>query len=215
MTLATPFDLTGALAATLRFSAKWDIEASYDYTQVLASSDGVNFTALCGNYTSAGVNSQPAGQPVFDGTQNDWVEEAMDLGEFIGEERVWIRFRFASDGSVEEDGFYFDDLSVEVINSTPSSTNELTGIANNLSVYPNPFDQFITARMQLITQVDQLDVQVTNSLGQRVKSTQFNDLSAGAQEMNLPTSGLSAGIYYLEFLVDGQSIGSKRVVKMK
>lgn len=214
MTLAQPVDLSTALSATLRFSAKWNIEANYDYTQVLASSDGTNFTALCGNYTSPGVNFQPNGEPIFEGNQNDWVIEEMDLADFIGQEQVWIRFQFASDGGVEEDGFYFDDLSVEIISAEPSSTNELADIANNLSVYPNPFGQVITARMQLNTPVEQLDVQVINALGQRVTSTSFNNLNAGINEIDLPVAKLSQGIYYVEFTIAGRSLGSRRIVKV-
>ena len=214
MTLSQPIDLSTAAAATLRFSAKWNIEANYDYTQVLASSDGVNFTALCGNYTSPGVNFQPNGEPVFEGSQNDWVIEEMDLTDFIGQPQVWIRFHFASDGGVEDDGFYFDDLSVETINAEPSSTNDLANVVNNLSVFPNPFAQTITARMQLSTSVEQLDVHIINALGQRIKFTSFSNLNPGINELDLPVLNINEGIYYLEFTIEGRLLGSRRIVKV-
>lgn len=214
MTLAEPFDLTDALFATLRFSAKWDIEAQYDYTQVLASSDGINFTPLCGNYTRPGINFQPNGEPIFDGLQTDWIIEQMDLSNFIGQERVWIRYQFASDGGVEEDGFYFDDVSIEIIRAEPSSTDETVLLAGNLSIFPNPFEQLVTVRIQLNHPIGQVDMRIINSLGQRIKILSFEDLSSGINEVSLPTSALKSGIYYVELFAAGRLLGSHRVIKI-
>ena len=52
LTLETPINLTHATQAFLNFWAKWDIEAGWDYAQVLASINGSNaWTPLCGNFT--------------------------------------------------------------------------------------------------------------------------------------------------------------------
>lgn len=102
-----------ALSATLRFFAKWDLEEDWDYTQVAAlGSDGVA-VPLCGLYTETGKNVQPSTQ-VFDGQQLEWVEECMDLSDFIGQ-AVQIQFLLVSDGFQQADGYYFDDVRIEYI----------------------------------------------------------------------------------------------------
>ena len=53
LVLLDPIDLEDALSAELHFSAKWDIEEIIDYAVVEASSDGVNFTTLCGEHANS------------------------------------------------------------------------------------------------------------------------------------------------------------------
>lgn len=110
---ADTIDLSNATIAELKFFARWDIEPDYDYVQInaidLASQSK---TALCGNYTSIGNNFYLApDEPYYDDTQNSWVEETMDLSDFLGKE-ISIEFEFYADNYVEEDGFYFDDFRI-------------------------------------------------------------------------------------------------------
>src|SRR5690606_32067995 len=107
--IASPIDLTDtASKALLRFWAKWDIEEGYDYVQLLASADGSNYTALCGQYTTTGTVYQVDGEPVYDGRQNTWVQEQIDISEYLGG-HLYLRFYFESDQYENGDGFYFDD----------------------------------------------------------------------------------------------------------
>ncbi len=111
--LTTPVLIPGnAQTAQLRFFARWSIEEDFDYVLVTASSPGAGTQALCGRYTKPGSDFQTSGEPVFDGFQDKWVEECMDLADFIGEP-LTLQFFFVSDGFQEFDGFYFDDLRVE------------------------------------------------------------------------------------------------------
>lgn len=59
-----------------------------------------------------GVSVQPSGQPLYHGTQTEWVEETVDLSPFDGEPTVTLRFTLKSDGYVQGDGFYLDNLRV-------------------------------------------------------------------------------------------------------
>lgn len=98
--------------AQLRFWARWSIEQGYDYAQVVAYGNNVS-TPLCGLYTENGVGGfQPAGEPLYSGIQLEWVEEFMDLSPFVGQPLV-LEFILLSDGGVEYDGYYFDDLRIE------------------------------------------------------------------------------------------------------
>jgi len=58
MDLKEVVDLTEATAANISFFARWDVEARYDLVQIMASTDGENYTALCGKYTVVGSEFQ-------------------------------------------------------------------------------------------------------------------------------------------------------------
>jgi len=120
ITLVDELDLTNAISADLSFYARWDIEATWDYVQIEVSTDnGSTWTPQCGNFTGVGGPNQATGEPLYDGTQNTWVQEQISLSDYLGE-NIKLRFQLVTDGAVAEDGFYFDELKVNVIApSTP------------------------------------------------------------------------------------------------
>ena len=112
--LSRIINFSGIFYPFITFDAKWDIEQSYDFVQFQASTDGVNWTPLSGNYTSIGSGSgvQTTGEPMYDGLQEDWINETIDLSFYTNKPQVWFRFTLKSDGAVEEDGFYFDNFYI-------------------------------------------------------------------------------------------------------
>ena len=120
LTLTGTVDLTGAIGAYLEFETQWNIETDYDYGMVqISTNSGTTWIALEGNYTNPGTGSfQPAGQPLYDGAQTTWVHELMDISQYT-EQQVKFRFYFRSDGSVQEDGWYIDDIRVTKFEPVP------------------------------------------------------------------------------------------------
>ena len=112
--LSRIINFSGIFYPFITFDAKWDIEQSYDFVQFQASTDGVNWAPLSGNYTSIGSGSgvQTTGEPIYDGLQEDWINETIDLSFYTNKPQVWFRFTLKSDGAVEEDGFYFDNFYI-------------------------------------------------------------------------------------------------------
>jgi len=115
-TYVPTIDLTNAVAAKLSFWAKWDIEADYDYVQLQVSTDnGATWVGQCGLYTVAGTSAngsvQPNNQPVWEGVQSNWVQEEIQLSDYLGQ-AIKVRFQLKSDGGTRKDGFYFDDFSI-------------------------------------------------------------------------------------------------------
>jgi PKD repeat protein len=109
-------DLTNASSAMVRFYAKWNLEADYDYVQFLVSTDnGTTWIPQCGNYTVSGTNAsgsvQPNNQPVYEGVQSSWVLEEINLSDYLGQV-VKFRFKLGSDGGTVADGYYFDDFEI-------------------------------------------------------------------------------------------------------
>lgn len=115
-TYVPAINLSNAVAAKLTFWAKWDIEADYDFVQLQVSTDnGATWVGQCGLYTVSGTSAngsvQPNNQPVWEGVQSAWVQEEIQLSDYLGQ-IIKIRFQLKSDGGVRKDGFYFDDFSI-------------------------------------------------------------------------------------------------------
>lgn len=190
LTLATPVSLSGALFAQLSFYAKWEIENDFDYVQVLVSPDqGQSWTALCGEHTVAGTFAQQPGEPVYDDVQQSWVKEEMSLNDFLGQD-ILIKFSLISDSFQELDGFYFDDLTVEIIQDNVGIAENKNSTIFISSVLPNP------ASNQAYVGFTNADIGSTffilNSLGQQVWKQKLNE-SFG--KIIIPVNIFSNGIY--------------------
>lgn len=188
MTLSSTIDLENAVFAVMNFWAKWDIEAGYDYVQVLVSGDGGAYQPLTGKYTKVGNNNQAPGQPVYDGIQTTWVKEEINLEPFLGKE-IKIRFRLVSDSYVTGDGFYWDDLEILII-------DDLTGIDDKVSkekmitLVPNPTKDYVKVEINSPLSVAG-KLQIYNSHGQLMHEIPMN-----SDNVQIDISSWSAGIYF-------------------
>jgi hypothetical protein len=189
ITTATNIDLTNAIGANLSFYAKWDIENDYDYVQLQISTDnGNNWVAQCGNYTNLGSNTgtQPQGEPLYDGTQTAWVLEEIDLSDYLGSQ-ILIRFRLNSDNFQTGDGFYFDDLKVQIVSPSQLGINDV--LDDSFSVYPNPIKDQVT----ILSALDSYNIAIYNLQGQLVYE---NNTVSGTK--NIALNQLTSGLYILK-----------------
>jgi hypothetical protein len=46
------------------------------------------------------------------GVRTNWAEQSIDLSPWKNQAQVWIRFRLATDGGTQNDGWYVDDVSI-------------------------------------------------------------------------------------------------------
>jgi hypothetical protein len=210
ITLDTTISLKGASIAFLRFWAKWEIEAGYDYVQLSAKEEGSNtWVSLHGRYSSYGNYYLDSDDPVYDGVQDEWVNEEVSLADFV-DKNMTLRFRFYSDDYVKGDGFYFDDLSVSVISTI---TNINTNQASELFVseaYPNPtFDGF---KIQYnLNNAGQAIFELFNLSGNRIKSIDINNKMG---ILNIDISNLPDGIYYYR-LTNGNKVSeTSKLIKL-
>ncbi len=187
-TLNQSIDLTNATSAGVKFWAKWDIENDYDYTQFQVSIDnGTTWIGQCGLYTNTGTGtSQPAGEPVYDGTQTSWVLEEISLSDYIGE-TIKMRFVFESDGGVRADGFYFDDFEI-MYNLDDSGLDEY--LQNGAQVLPNPANT--VAYISLDKPQNKIQTRIYDLKGSLVAEVNTNELS---NKIVVPTDQLQNGLY--------------------
>jgi hypothetical protein len=120
MTLTNPINISEYTNPKLTFWTKYDIESNWDYGQVeISTNSGSTWIPLSGKYTIFGTGSfQPNGQPLYDGSQLNWVREEINLSGYISNQ-VKLRFKLVSDGAVERDGWYIDDIAIVVYKAVP------------------------------------------------------------------------------------------------
>ncbi len=193
------------IEAKLTFWTHWDIETEYDYAMVELSEDGDIWIPACGLYTKPGTEFQYLNQPVYDGVQTDWVLEEMDLEYYIGKD-LHIRFLMSSDGFIEEDGFYFDDLKVIVRKEVdaPVGTEDL--ISKLISVHPNPASNQVHFEFNQ-TDFNNTNLIIYNSIGQVVI-----EKSIDSKITTLDSSGWEAGVYHYKMIENGIVLGTSRLV---
>ncbi len=101
-----------------------------------------------------------------------------------------------------------DNTTGEVLQSayaayTTSGVNEMDDMARYIAVYPNPANEFAGVEIDLIDRSD-VTLNVVNAMGQTVY-TDASTMDAGTQKVELPTSALSAGLYFVNVNVNGVS----------
>lgn len=199
VTLVQDIDLSGNYsAAVLSFYSRWAIEKGYDYVQVKASTNGNTWVALQGKYNHLGGSNQLLGKPLYDGEQDAWVYEEIDLEQYLGK-KLRLRFTLVADGGVNLDGYYFDDLKVSVFDNT-------TGLAEEneeptIKVMPNPASYNV--KLMLAGYGSQkLHVRLFD-LGGRC----LQELFTSSSLLNLDISNLEKGVYMVK--VESQNFSPK------
>lgn len=157
-TVPQAFDLSKAHKAKILYNARWAIEEDFDYAQIQASTDGINFSPLCGNHTR--INN--INQVVYDGFQTSWIEEEIDLSDFVGNKTVFIRFVLSADDLNDFDGIYIDNFRVRVIEKFTTSSNDLDN--TDIRLYPNPVSEVLQ-----VEGAQDAHFTIFNALGQEVK----------------------------------------------
>lgn len=214
--LNAPLDFSTATQASIQFYAKWDLERSFDYVQLEVSTNGSNWTPMCGQYTKAGAsdgnntysgkngasnNFQPDGSPLYDGdTQDKWVMEdipinAQENAFLLGESTVYLRFHFNSESGNSQDAYYnadfegfsFDDFTCSVIDDSNASLGENQDLS--IVLFPNPADETVTLNFG---DLDVYSLQIINVNGQEMCA-----MNALSESITLATENWATGVYFV------------------
>ncbi len=210
--LNEPIDLQNAAAAILRFQGKWELETNYDYVQLFISTNQTDYTPLCGNFTV----QNGAGEPAYNGIQEDWVLEEIDLTDYVGQQ-VTFRFELRTDEFVTTDGFYFDDFGVDIIANdagTTSIAEPTPFVENTMQVMPNPFSEDFIVTFDLVKKTDNLKLRLLNTLGQEVATQTVGNLGKGQHTINWRGLDLKNGFYFLQLQNGQQQSVSQKVLKL-
>jgi carboxypeptidase T len=222
-------------AAELRFIARWDIEPEYDFCLVEASRDsGRTWFSLPGRYTrrSSGASGgkQPAGGWGYDRSKDAWVGERIDLAPALGT-RAMLRFRFESDGYVQRDGFFMDELQVLLYTSLPLAVDEPAQPVRMMlqQNYPNPFNPVTTIGFRVPDSgfrelapfvrdphpgTHWVKLAVYDLLGREVAVLVDGPRAPGLYSVSFNAEGLASGVYLCRFTA-GAVHDVKKMVMMR
>lgn len=115
--LIKPLDLTGLTTAEISFDTSYNIEETWDFGVVQASTDGgQTWTSLANENTrddlvSDGHPKIAENLPGFTGNSGGWVTETFDLSAYAGQE-ILLGFRYLTDWGFTEAGWYLSDLKL-------------------------------------------------------------------------------------------------------
>ncbi|MHB1049354.1 MAG: M14 family zinc carboxypeptidase [Bacteroidota bacterium] len=215
----------------LRFRTKWSIEPVWDFGTVEASTNGgVTWLPLRTQLSRKGSgrsgSKQPAGSFGYDGynpsvltsvldTKKYWIEQSADLSEFNGK-TVLIRFRLASDGAEERDGWYLDDIRIIHYNFAPLSVTDIAPVAESFELmqnYPNPFNPTTTIHFS-IPQRSRTELSVFDAIGRKISTVVDRELASGSYTATFDARQLSSGIYFYR-LEAGSYTATKRMTVLK
>lgn len=205
ITLLNSMNLTNAVYAHLQYYTRFELEKDGDKTQILiTTNNGSTWSPLCGRYETSPA-SFGGTNPIYDGFQDGWVKEDIDLSLYVGQ-TIKIRFLFNSDPSVNKDGFYFDDVVIRVISSIPAGVAQNVLLGDNILLSPNPSNGSFN-----LSNPDgkEIELVVYNSLGQLVYQKQ------SSKELNatININDQAAGIYFVKLRSNGEEVIKKVVVE--
>jgi hypothetical protein len=210
--MAEGVDLTSHATAALVFWHRYTLEPDHDsaWVELLADTD---------------TTWHRLGQP-FTNTSGGWVREIRDLTNWCGASSdVRLRFRLMTDRSVDDDGWYIDDVHL-------LANSEITAVVGNhgqtlpknfnLSQnYPNPFNPSTDIRYQIGDSRFPIrtTLKIYNVLGQEVRTLVDGQHGPGAYTATWDgrdNRGLevSSGVY-LYRLQAGDYTNVKRMILLR
>lgn len=205
ITTRNQLDLQNAIYAHFQFYVRFDIEKTFDEAQILVSTNnGSTYSPLCGKYETSPA-SFGGTYPLYDGRQDEWVKEDIDLSAYLGQ-NIKIRFTLDADFYTERDGIYFDDLLVRKLVAGSVGLQNTIFLTEDLVLSPNPSN----GKFNLSNPSQKnLEISVFNSMGQillkKVNESEINS------EIDL--TAYASGIYFIKLRSGGSETTRKIVLE--
>ncbi len=202
-------------AETQNASTAWDgglVEASFN------SGDFSPLQPVNGYpYTIVDNQDSPfdPGIPVFSGSHG-WEEVEFDLSGYTGV--VQLRFVFGTDGYVNGEGWYIDDITIE--NNVDTQDDIMIPVVSELKQnYPNPFNPITNICFSVADPEAATEISIYNVKGQKVVTLIDDLLPAGEYNVtwegkNSRGNNVGSGIYFAKFR-SGRFTNVKKMILMK
>ena len=200
-----PMDFTGATAIQLTFDVSYAQSAATvnDKLEVDVSTNcGTSWiprkvlqgASLSTNGTTYYTSSY------MPSTASQWRNETVSLNSYANAPSVWIRFKGIS---ASGNNVFVDNINV----SMTMGVNELSAVSE-VNVYPNPMADESNVYFDL-SESTNVSISLTNELGQQILKSELGNLSAGAQDYLLNTTGVTNGLYFLTIKTNKATITKK------
>ena len=172
----------------------------------LSTNCGATWITLYNKSGTALATTTPQTASFTPSTAAQWRKDTVNLANYATNPNVFIKFEFTSNYG---NNAYIDNVNI--------SANTITGIATpalgvDFEVYPNPATDRSSVDFTLDTKED-IVLDVVNNLGASVYSRTESGLGAGDYTFEIPTSGLSTGLYTVIVRTSQGASTRKLVVK--
>jgi hypothetical protein len=163
------------------------------------------------------ANPLPEGTPCWSGFFT-WRQETFDLSAYEGE-TIQVRFRFASDGYVTEEGWYVDDVNIACSQTTGVGGDEVVPLTFKLRPNaPNPFNP-TTVISYMLPERAEVKVEVYNVAGRLVRTLVNEEQEPGLRSVTWDGTdeagrGVASGVY-LYRVEAGEHSAKSRMVLLK
>lgn len=148
---------------------------------------------------------------------HDWEHIVVSVpDEFIGEDNVHFRFRLSTDGFVEEDGVYIDDVFLLASGDTPPAVSSDPVLPKKFTLgnpYPNPFNGQLSVRAHLPAN-DNLKIRLFDLNGRLALDAIDADYKAGSHTVSINAGHLPSGLYMLQAVAADRQV-SRKVMLLK
>ncbi len=195
--------LSNCQNASVSFMAKYNIGLNDEFAAFEISTDNINWEAL----------------EVFNGIQNDWVEKRYNLNHLIGHP-LYLRFIMETSYSSIGEGIFIDDFRLDINDTYQANHEEVINIPVNklISNYPNPFNPETNIKFE-ISKAQDVEIDIYNIKGQRVKTLKQNFANAGTHVINWKGQdnqghSVSSGVYFYK-MKNSQNQTIKKMILIK
>jgi len=198
-----------------------DGSLAWDGGLVEASFNGGNFSPIqpVGGYPYTIVDNQDSpfdpGIPVFSGSPG-WEQAEFDLSGYNG--TVQLRFVFGSDGFVNGEGWYIDDLMIT--NMVDTEDEIVLPVHSELKQnHPNPFNPETSISFSVAEDNVNTEINIYNIKGQKVR-TLINDILPKGHHSTLwegkddAGNKVGSGVYFTK-MRSGKFTNLKKMILMK
>lgn len=127
---------------------------------------------------------------------------------FAAGDTVLIRFRLASDQTINGWGWAIDNLNIQYLST---ANNEVTAL-ESYNIYPNPFSETINIERLSASNFSDARIILTDIMGRTVFSETWLNISlVNKKQIHLPN--LKSGIYMLSLIENNSARITKRIIK--
>lgn len=190
--LATPYFVVTP-DSSLKFWHQYSLEQGWDYGH-LDIDNGSKLWRTLG---------------IFTGTQGSWTQAIYPLQNYSGQ-TVRLRFRFISDYSIVQEGWYIDDINVPGGVGIAEDNRENTD--GMISFIPNPFTDKLFIKFVKKIQANGIkELNIYDATGRIVKQMTINSNTMVWDGKDKKGNVLPSGIYFIELTTEAGSVLHKVV----
>ena len=211
VTTNAALSLKNSPVAVINYWTKWKTEAGADFVQFKLQGNLGTWTPQKGQYTKTSFYAEATNQPLYDGSQPGWVKEQIVTTAYTNK-TLQMQFLLKSDQSLNYDGFYFDDITVTVVDMSKVGTGSSLNIRPWLSdPVPNPASGTVTVTFDpnSAMNVKPAIFTLADSRGVTVKEL---PVQPGQNRITFSVEGLSSGVYFYRISGNSGSTEMKKLV---